>query len=167
MSILEVRVIDKKKLILLILSAFWLFMVKGPVKDQVYRPPKRTRKEKEKETVSMNYGGLMSRKQVKLQIEGNIFEGTLPAAEDSYLEEVSEEDLIRDEMNRIIFLGYLSEEESTLFIEYDGEFYEILNGEGIEIEVQDKRFMVSIDLMEEDVLTLYEPQKKITIMREI
>lgn len=167
MSTSEVRVIDKKKLVLLILIAFWLFMFKKPEKERVYRPPKRVKKEKREEIPTLNYKNLMSRKQVKLQIEGNIFEGMFPVAEDSYLEEVSEEDLIRGEMNRIIFLGYLSEGEAILFLEYEGEFYEVLSGEGIEIEVQDKRFIVSVDLKKENVLTLYEPQKEIIIMREI
>lgn len=167
MSILEVIKIDKKKFILLILIVFWLFMLKRPKKEEGYIPPERVKIEKSEEVPILDYEGFMSRKEIKLQIEGNIFEGIPSPVVDNKLEEVNEEKLMKDEMNRIIFLGYLSEGKTTLFLEYAGEFYEILNGEEIEVGGQDSRFKVRISLENGKNLTFYEPQKKITVNREI
>lgn len=170
MSILEVIKIDKKKIFLLILTVFWLFMLKRPKKEDEYIQPERAKLEKGEEMPILNYEGLMSRKEIKLQIDGNIFEGTGSVFMESQLEEleeVDEKELIREEMGKIIFLGYISEGKTTLFLEYSGEFYEILNGEEIEVRGQDNSLNVRISLENGKNLTFYESQNKIIVTRDI
>lgn len=160
---------DKKLWLLIFLTVFWLFFFfkdknNNPEVSHVRRGSRQRQRDIPEES-SPDLEKFRRRTAAVINRDRNIFTPPRPKRVVTEKPVVTEETYIKEELNRVMFLGILSSgNKKKVYIEYQNEILEIYIGDVFNISTRNKTYNVSIGV-EGDVISLKEDTH--SVKREI